>query len=298
MADACIEEGYGDGVSADGESWEIVTGKTVSAESDSRNEKRKLQQKDKVVFAIICSLLHTSTHTIIDNLTTKTCSAAYKALKAKYEGNLWKHHITLQKAFHSIIHDPAHPIKIYLSAMKTACQCLQDIGVTIDNTYYKDLILANLNKSYGQICTSLLSSDATIEPTIQAVISTLENAGPIIDFNPNAPVPAVIKEEHVKGDLMDGAGKSGSGTLKAHGRNWGSMENEGDMKKWCINQKEVRRNYADSDNEVMNLTQDESSSLAFVTSSSGFHSQSPSPQLLSSDVWDNAYNNIVYVDLL
>ncbi|KAL0056834.1 hypothetical protein AAF712_016553 [Marasmius tenuissimus] len=177
--------------SADGESWEIVTGQTVSTESDSRDEKRKLQQKDKVAFAIICSLLHTSVRTIIDDLTTKTGSAAYQALKAKY------------KAFHSIIHDPAHPIKIYLSTMKTARQRLQDIGVTIDNTYYKDLILANLDKSYGQIRMSLLSSDATIEPTIQAVISTLENAGPVIDFDPDAPVPAVIKEEHVEVALMD-----------------------------------------------------------------------------------------------
>ncbi|KAL0563712.1 hypothetical protein V5O48_018351 [Marasmius crinis-equi] len=315
---------------ADGETWDIVTG--VTNPGTDTAELRSHRKKDTVAFSVIRSLLSPSIRSIVDELSTSSGSTAFATLKAKYEGTTWSRRITLRKVLHSVTHDPSKPIDVYISAMKTACQQLTDIGVDVDDTYYKDLLLSNLHKDYIQVRTTLLAS-ATGEPTLQTVTSTLSSSGPIIRFDPDAPV---IKQEPMDTALAlsrfdeigsrpqsyrprakSGSGKSGSGALQAHGRHWGSMENEGchrcgtlghkalwcimdmpdDVKKWCLNRKEERSHFADSDEEVTNVVRDESSSFAYVSSASGFRSQSPL-HLDSSDAWERAYNTFEYVDTL
>ncbi|KAL0566249.1 hypothetical protein V5O48_015765, partial [Marasmius crinis-equi] len=78
---------------------------------------------------------------------------------------------------------------------------------------------------------------------------------------------------------------------------WCIMDMPDDVKKWYLNRKEERSHFADSDEEVTNVVRDESSSFAYVSSASGFRSQSPL-HLDSSDAWERAYNTFEYVDTL
>ncbi|KAL0570011.1 hypothetical protein V5O48_011949 [Marasmius crinis-equi] len=161
-----MKEGY-----ADGETWDIVTG--VTNPGTDTAEQKSHRKKDTVAFTVIRFLLSPSIRSIIDGLSTSSGSTAFATLKAKYKDTTWSRRITLQKALHSVTHDPSKPIDVYISAMKTARQQLTDIGVDVDDTYYKDLLLSNLHKDYIQVHTTLLTS-ATSGPALQTVSQVVD----------------------------------------------------------------------------------------------------------------------------
>ncbi|KAK6984645.1 hypothetical protein R3P38DRAFT_3292331 [Favolaschia claudopus] len=79
---------------------------------------------------------------------------------------------TISRAeLNAVRHDPSKDISVYTRAMADAVKKLTAMGVTIDETYHKDLLLINLHPSYSSVRTVLLTRAA--EPTLKDVTDLL-----------------------------------------------------------------------------------------------------------------------------
>ncbi|KAK6966597.1 hypothetical protein R3P38DRAFT_2623913 [Favolaschia claudopus] len=91
----------------------------------------------------------------------------------------------------AVRHDPSKDISVYTRAMADAVKKLTAMGVTIDETYHKDLLLINLHPSYSSVRTVLLTRAA--EPTLKDVTDLLTASAadpyPLAFIARAAPVP-------------------------------------------------------------------------------------------------------------
>ena len=97
--------------------------------------------------------------------------AAWKALKAHFEKSNMTNRFVARGELHAIVHDPSKEVAVYIRAIADAVAKLKAIGVTIDDTTHKDLILLNLHPSFRSVRTILLAR--ATEPSLEDITSLL-----------------------------------------------------------------------------------------------------------------------------
>ena len=96
---------------------------------------------------------------------------AYLALKTKFEASSFSHHIALHKAFYGCVHNPERHVNIFPKSVTKAKVQLEAIRIKVDDNATKDVILSNLDESFKDIKTSLLTQPT--EPSLNIICSIL-----------------------------------------------------------------------------------------------------------------------------
>ncbi|KAK6981418.1 hypothetical protein R3P38DRAFT_3333831 [Favolaschia claudopus] len=111
---------------------------------------------DRMIIPHLYSHVHEDYQYLVEDQVSAT--AAFKSLTGRAELN-------------AVRHDPSKDISVYTRAMADAVKKLAAMGVTIDDTYHKDLLLINLHSSYSSVRTVLLTR--ATEPTLKDVTDLL-----------------------------------------------------------------------------------------------------------------------------
>jgi hypothetical protein len=97
--------------------------------------------------------------------------AAWKALKSHFEKSNMTNRFVARGELHAIMHNPSKEVSVYIRAIADAVAKLKAMGVTIDDTTHKDLILLNLHPSFRAVRTILLAR--ATEPSLEDITSLL-----------------------------------------------------------------------------------------------------------------------------
>lgn len=179
-------------VLASNDSDDIITG-TVAAPSDP-TELALYNRKNKLAKTYIWSRMSKEWRYLIDD--KRTGSEAYSALKAKFQTSTFSRRVALRKAFSGCIHNPDEHIDIFLNAVTNAKAQLEAIGITIDDTAVKDVILGNLDDSFKDIRTSLLTQPT--EPSLDTVRSVLSTSNPLVNVKSES-IETALSAKYAKG---------------------------------------------------------------------------------------------------
>ncbi|KAG5718065.1 hypothetical protein E4T56_gene14069 [Termitomyces sp. T112] len=93
-------------------------------------------------------------------------TTAWAALKACFKKSTIGNCMTACAAFYKVQYEPSCPIFVYIQALQSTKQKLTALGVQIDNTNFKD-VLIHLDDSFHTIKVMLASSAATDSVTIK-----------------------------------------------------------------------------------------------------------------------------------
>ena len=156
---------------------------------------------------------------------------AYLALKMKFEASSFSYHIALHKAFYGCVHNPNEHVDIFLKSVTKAKAQLEAIGIKVDDDTTKDIILSNLDESFKDVKTLLLTQPT--KPSLNIIHSALSTSNPLI--NPKANIKSKVRyialatskfREKCSGSRKKGEQGSGKGDA-AEGRD----DNRGYW--WC-----------------------------------------------------------------
>ncbi|KAK6992512.1 hypothetical protein R3P38DRAFT_3289481 [Favolaschia claudopus] len=95
---------------------------------------------DRMIIPHLYSQLHKDYQYLVENPVSAT--AAFKSLKSHFEKSNMTNCIVGRAELNAVCHDPSKDISVYTCAMADAVKKLTVMGVTIDNAYYKDLLLS------------------------------------------------------------------------------------------------------------------------------------------------------------
>ena len=107
---------------------------------------------------------------------------AYLAFKAKFEASSFSH-IALCKAFNGCVHNPNEHIDIFLKSITKAKAQLEATEVKVDDNMVKDVILGNLDQSFKDVGTSLLTQPT--KASLNIIHSVLSTSNPLINSEAN-----------------------------------------------------------------------------------------------------------------
>lgn len=143
---------------------------------------------------------------------------AWGILKGQFQSSSMANRITARMTLYGISHDPSRHISVFIQSLTAARRNLTNVGVKIDDTEFKDIMLMRLDSSFESVRLSILSS--TTEPDLEKVKSML--------LNKAAADETVVKIEETKIALAarDGRQRSrgsrntGEGRIDAQGYSW------------------------------------------------------------------------------
>ena len=150
-------------VLASNDSDDIVTG-TVTPPTDT-DQLAIYNKKNKLAKTYIWSRTSKEWCYLVEDKSNG--KLAYLALKAKFESSSFSRCVSLRKAFYGCVHDPDEHIDIFLESITKAKAWLKAIGIKVDDDAVKDVILGNLNESFKDVKTSLLTQPT--EPTLNII---------------------------------------------------------------------------------------------------------------------------------
>lgn len=123
----------------------------------------------------------------------------YNLLKTKFEKSTWSHWVALHDAFHCVEHDISKPIKQYIQKVTTLRKQLIDLGKTISNNYFIDILLANLDVAYKSVRNNILGQGGdTLK--LENVVSIISGAT-YIQLNFKSVADAMVKDKPIKSVL-------------------------------------------------------------------------------------------------
>jgi len=170
-------------------------------------------------------------------------SAAWKILKAEFEGNTRSRRYEIRHRFNQPIHHLDHPIEEYIQGVLQARKELMSIGCSIDDTETCDMIIMNLNPAFDTIRTTLIAREK--EPTLTELQTILKEADRDLKKD-NQATPAgetALAARRVGGDWKKGYAKGhGSGYGQRDGDRKGSDRSGGSSRssgiqhggyRWC-----------------------------------------------------------------
>jgi hypothetical protein len=86
-------------------------------------------------------------------------AAAWAALQGVYTKKSQANCVALKKLLYNFKHNTTHPIQSYISSIISLASSLQSIGVKLDANDIIDVLVFNLDKSWGSVADSLLARD-------------------------------------------------------------------------------------------------------------------------------------------
>ena len=140
-------------VLASNDSDDIITG-TVTPPTDA-NQLATYNKKNKLAKMYIWSRTSKEWHYLVEDKPNR--KLAYLALKTKFEASSFNHHIALRKAFYGCVHNPDEHVDIFLESVTKAKVQLEAIEIKVDDNATKDIILSNLDESFKDVKTLLLT---------------------------------------------------------------------------------------------------------------------------------------------
>jgi hypothetical protein len=135
-------------------------------------ELTKWQKLDRQIIAYIYAKVDPDYQYLIQDL--ESGAAAWKALKAHFEKSTMGHRMQARQKFYAVTHDTSKPVDFYIQALSTASRRLAAVGIKIDDTEFKDVLLMNLDSSFHPIRTTILAQKT--EPTLEEVKTLLTSS--------------------------------------------------------------------------------------------------------------------------
>ena len=196
-----------------------VTGIDSGTPPIDAQEKAKWEVLDKMMTAYIYMRVEDEYHYLIEDL--ESGKDAWAALKKHFERSTMGYRMTARKEFYEITHDPSKPIDFYIQSLTSAQKKLKSLGVTIDGTEFKDVLLMHLDSSFHSVRTTILAQ--TAEPTLDDVKSILTSSTAAEVMVKVEPQDAVLV---ARGRSVN-AGRSGpgNGLVDAKGYHWCDVTN-------------------------------------------------------------------------
>ena len=108
-----------------------------------------------------------------------SASDAWSKLKSHFEQASMATRMNARLALYEVTHDPSLPITVYFHALESAKSTLSALGVQIDDTEFKDVLLMRLHPSYHSIRLSICAQ--TTEPNLTNIKALLTSSSPIVD---------------------------------------------------------------------------------------------------------------------
>ncbi|KAF8893762.1 hypothetical protein CPB85DRAFT_1330587 [Mucidula mucida] len=163
-------------LAADGVSIHIVDGTTA----------RPTKAEDAATW----DQLNTQAESILRNMSHPNCRdlhanavggcAVFAALVAHFKKSSFGTHSSARATFHRVVHDTSKPISIYVQAITAAAKRLQSLlpeKEVLAESYIKDVLLQNLDKSFGSTRSTLLAQPGG-EPDLKTCKEVLNAAVP------------------------------------------------------------------------------------------------------------------------
>ena len=171
-------------VLASNDSDDIITGMVIPP--TDADQLTIYNKKNKLAKTYIWSRTSKEWHHLVEDKANG--KLAYLALKTKFEASSFSRHITLCKAFYGCVHNPNEHVDIFLESVTKAKAQLEAIGIKVDDDATKDVILGNLDESFKDVKTSLLTQPT--KPSLDIIHSILSTSNPLI--NPEANIKSKV----------------------------------------------------------------------------------------------------------
>ena len=150
---------------------DVVYGKEKMPEPAGETQTQWLK-KDKFARGLIYFLISVDHQPMFQTQTTS--NQLWSALEKKFQASTMSSRIEARKVFYTTTQETSQPVDFYIKALKTARICLQNMGQTITDQEYKDILLMNLHSDFHTIRTSLMSQNP--EPSVEQVESVLTSS--------------------------------------------------------------------------------------------------------------------------
>ena len=210
---------------------EIISGVEKEPAVDKVSELKDWKRKNKLAVPIMWSRIEPEWQHLLLRCTLG--SVTFAALKTKFEESNYSRQVALRKVFYGAVHDPSKHIDIFIQDVLRARDQLKAIGVDVDDTAVKDVILMNLDESYKDVKTSLLTQPT--EPSLATVRSILGNSQLIV--NPDSVTTVKTEDTALATRFRRRSSEKGTGRSFAstHSRNKENSDGVDDKKgfRWC-----------------------------------------------------------------
>ncbi|CAK5274255.1 unnamed protein product [Mycena citricolor] len=135
---------------------------------------------DRMLLPYLYTKIEEQYQPLLDDFESAT--AAWAALKAHFEKSSMSTRMAARAELHSIPHDPTKDIDVYIRAVGDAVKKPAAMGVSIDSTIHKDVLLMNLHPAFHTVCTILLarSPGLKLEDCITQLASSSSDPGVVL----------------------------------------------------------------------------------------------------------------------
>ncbi|CAK5271385.1 unnamed protein product [Mycena citricolor] len=135
---------------------------------------------DRMLLPYLYTKIEEQYQPLLDDFESAT--AAWAALKAHFEKSSMSTRMAARAELHSISHDPTKDIDVYIRAVGDAVKKLAAMGVSIDSTIHKDVLLMNLHPAFHTVRTILLarSPEPKLEDCITQLASSSSDPGVVL----------------------------------------------------------------------------------------------------------------------
>ena len=127
--------------------WDVVSG-AVPRPADLK-DLGDWETKDKHGYSLLYFLIGSDYCSIITELSSG--SAAWNALKGKYEKDSSAMWLTLCNQFYTIRHDPSHPVSIFIDAIQSIVHQLKAINYALEMNKVEHIILLHLDATFEPV---------------------------------------------------------------------------------------------------------------------------------------------------
>jgi hypothetical protein len=149
---------------------------------------------------------------------------AFQTLKTFFERSTMGHRMNARREFYSITHDPSVSIEVYFQALLAARSKLKALGVDIDDTEFKDVLLMHLHTDFQHVRASILAQKE--EPSLDDIKTMLTGAVSATE------VPGIIKQESIELSMAATRGRYPKTTMKV-GQSSGHGPIDSKGYRWC-----------------------------------------------------------------
>lgn len=149
--------------------WEIASGTSAKP---ARGDTSDWERKSDEALTIIGLSVDPSQYEYIRD--SETAHDAWKALQAKYEKASRASRINLKRQLYNFKHDPAKPVQVYIDGIKSLVRRLRAISVKIEDSDVMDVLIINLDESWGSIA-------AVLSQTIEDLSSVDDVTNALLD---------------------------------------------------------------------------------------------------------------------
>lgn len=157
-------------------SWEVVGGGAGGVGSDAGKQSTKEAVAKEVAassaYSALLLMAGEAYYEELDALEDKTGKAAWDLLCGIHEKGSRANRIEFKRAFYSLKHNPQESISTYTKEAASLFARLKSIKVTVADQDLADLLIGNLDQSYGSVATALALRSEEVKST--EVISALK----------------------------------------------------------------------------------------------------------------------------